>query len=935
MSATLVLIDGNALVHRAFHALPPLTTGKGELVNAVYGFASTLLKVLNEVRPEYVAVAFDRAAPTFRHAEYEAYKAHRPKTPEGLPEQFTRVRQLVEALGIPIFEIDGFEADDVLGTLSRQAEERGLAVLIVTGDTDALQLVSPATKVLTPQRIFSETTIYDEEAVRQRYGLEPRQLIDFKALKGDATDNIPGVPGVGEKTAQKLLQGFGDLDSLYANLDRLPEKQRTLLAANEAIARQSRRLAAIVRDVPLELNLERWQGGRFDRARLVELLRELEFRSLLSRLPGAAAAAGEPLAAPAVPETAQQMELFASESAKGPASVQVAPPPALGNYQVVSTPAALEELAAALGRAPEVAVDVESTSLDAMRAELVGLSFAVEPGRAYYVPVGHTPEAAAETGQLAPEQVFSRLGPLLADRATPMVGHNIKYDLLVLAGAGAELKGIYFDTMLAAYLVEAAQRPLGLKDLAFSRLGLELTPIQELIGRGRNQVTMAQVPVAAAANYAAADADVSLRLREQLEPELRQQGLWQLFVEVEMPLVPVLAKMEQTGIALDVAYLQAMSAELYQRIKELERRIYAEVGHQFNLNSPQQLGSVLFEELGLKGERRTKTGYSTEAAILDRLRGQHPVLDMILEYRQLVKLKSTYVDALPALVNPRTGRVHTSFNQASVSTGRLSSSDPNLQNIPVRTELGRRVRRAFIAGKPGHLLISADYSQVELRILAHITQDERLVSAFAADEDIHAATASELFGVPLGGVTSEMRRFAKTINFGVLYGMREYGLSQRADLSIEDATEYIRRYLSKYKGVQGYIDRTLAQVRREGYVTTLLGRRRQIPEVNSPAYPVRQGAERMAINAPIQGTAADIIKIAMIRLEKALAERGLPDALLLQVHDELVLEVPGERLVEIAILTREVMSEAFPLSVPLKVDVSAGPNWDDMRSLDA
>ena len=933
---TLVLIDGHALVHRAFHALPPLTTGKGELVNAIYGFASTMLKVLNEVKPEYIAVAFDRAAPTFRHVEFEAYKAHRTRAPEGLPEQFARVRQLVEAFGIPIFEVDGFEADDVLGTLARQAEEREVSTLIVTGDTDALQLVSPRTQVLTPQRVFSETTIYDEEAVRQRYGLEPRQLVDFKALKGDPSDNIPGVPGIGERTAQKLLQEHGTLEGIYAHLEQLPEKQRRLLANNEAIARQSQHLATIVRDVPITLDLERCRISGYDRSRVVELLRELEFRSLLPRLPSTVEAAPPEQAATvssAPPAEPRQMEMFAAGEPERRATVQVAPPPALGDYKVVSTSAALDELVRTLATSPEFAVDVESTGLDAMRADLVGLSFSVEPGRAYYVPVGHTPEAAAESGQLPLRQVVDRLGPLLADARHPKVGHNIKFDLLVLAGAGIELDGLAFDTMLAAYLLEAAQRPLGLKDLAFSRLGLELAPIQDLIGRGRSQVTMAEVPVGAATIYACADADASLRLRQQLEPELRQQGLWQLFTDVEMPLVPVLARMERTGVALDVPYLQAMSAELYQRVKELERRIYAEVGHQFNLNSPQQLGSVLFDELGLPSARRTKTGHSTEAAILERLRGAHPVLDMILEYRQLVKLKSTYVDALPALVNPRTGRVHTSFNQAVASTGRLSSSDPNLQNIPVRTELGRRVRRAFIAGEPEHVLLSADYSQVELRILAHITQDERLVGAFAADEDIHAATAAELFGVPLAAVTSEMRRLAKTVNFGVLYGMREYGLSQRADLSMEDATAYINRYLTKYAGVRGYINDTLEQVRREGYVTTLLGRRRPIPEVNSPAYPVRQAAERMAINAPIQGTAADIIKLAMIRLDEALRARGLPNALLLQVHDELLLEVPRTRLAEIAELTRETMASAFPISVPLKVDVSAGPNWDEMEKV--
>lgn len=928
--------------------MPPLTTSKGELVNAVYGFASMLIKVVAEIKPDYLAVAFDRAAPTFRHVEFAAYKAQRPKAPDGLYPQFDRVRELVTAFGIPIFEIDGFEADDVLGTLARQATERNVETLIVTGDTDALQLVGPMVKVLTPKRTFAETMIYDEAAVEERYGLRPDQLIDFKALKGDPSDNIPGVPGIGERTAQRLLQQFKDLDNLYANLDQVPEKTRKLLANNEEVARQSQHLATIVRDVPIDLDLEVCHVTGYDRARVADLFRELEFRSLLPRLPsslaGTQAETAEPAVAPAqapapVPAPASQggvqMDMFGELPATAPVGVVVsAEVPALGDYRLINTEAALDDLVATLAAAPEFAFDVETTGLSPFRSDLVGLSFSTEPGRAYYVPVGHSDTALGGEGQLPLEMVIDRLRLLFEDPSHPKCGHNLKYDVAVLAEQGVEVRGIDFDSVIAAYLLDAGVRSLGLKDLAWSRLGLELTPITNLIGKGRSQTTMAEVPVGSVCNYACADADVALRLKRLLEPELHEQGLWDLFKNVEMPLVPVLARMERAGVALDLAYLQVMSRELYQRVTEIERRIYAEVGHTFNLNSPQQLGTVLFEELGLPSARRTKTGHSTEAAILERLRGTHPVLDMILEYRQLVKLKSTYVDALPVLVNPRTGRVHTSFNQTVAATGRLSSSDPNLQNIPIRTELGRRVRRAFIAGKPDHVLLSADYSQVELRILAHITQDERLVSAFAADEDIHSATAAELFNVPLDSVTSEMRRLAKTINFGVLYGMSEYGLSQRIDLSRQESAEYINRYLGKYEGVRQYIDDTLRRVREVGYVTTLLGRRRSIPEIHSPVYSLRQQAERMAINAPIQGTAADIIKLAMIRLDQALRERGLDRAMTLQVHDELVLEVPASRLEEIAALTCDIMANAFPLSVPLKVDVAAGPNWDEMQSLD-
>ncbi|MHB1415320.1 MAG: DNA polymerase I, partial [Chloroflexota bacterium] len=901
--------------------------------------ASMLIKVLGEVKPGYLAVAFDRAAPTFRHIEYEAYKAQRRGPPEGLYEQFNRVRQLLEAFGIPTYELDGFEADDILGTLARKASEEGVETVIVTGDADALQLVSDHVRVLTPRRTFADTQMFDVAGVQERYGLAPHQLIDYKALKGDPSDNIPGVPGVGDKTAVRLLQEYGDLDNIYAHLDEVKGRVKDLLVTHRDLANQSRHLATIVQDVPVGFDLEACRASGYDRARVAELFRELEFRTLLSRLPSTLD--GEqprpvavPAPEPAAPAEAPQQMSFLGETAPAPAAIgTITVPTALGDYRIVNTEETLSELVRLLRVAPYISLDIETTSLNPRQAALVGFSLAVEPGRAYYIPVGHSPAVCAEQEQLAMEEVVASLKPVLEDPKRPKGGHNIKYDMLVLAEHGVELQGVVFDSMVAAYLLEASSRPLGLKDMAWARLGLELVPITNLIGKGRNQITMAEVPVAAACTYACADADVALRLREQLVPELKEAGLWDLLASVEIPLVPVLARMERVGVALDIPYLKKISDELYQRIKELELRIYAEVGHQFNLNSPQQLGTVLFEELGLPSARRTKTGHSTEAAILERLRGAHPVLDMILEYRQLVKLKSTYVDALPALVDAHTGRVHTSFNQTVASTGRLSSSDPNLQNIPVRTELGRRVRRAFVAEQPDHMLLSADYSQVELRILAHITRDERLLDAFAADEDIHAATAAELFGVPLSGVTSDMRRLAKTVNFGVLYGMSEYGLSQRADLSRQDAAEYIARYLGKYEGVRRYIESTLADARRDGYVSTLLGRRRPIPEVTSSVYGLRQAAERMAINAPIQGTAADIIKLAMIDLDRALRERGEEARMLLQVHDELVLEVPRERLTEYVDLTREMMANAYPLSVPLKVDVSAGPNWDELKDV--
>jgi len=936
-SEMLLLVDGHALVHRAFHAVPPLSTTKGELVNAVYGFALMLLKAINELRPQYVAVAFDKAAPTFRHLEYEEYKAHRPPAPEGLHQQLARVRELTEALSIPIYEIEGWEADDVLGTLARQATERGLSVVIATGDADALQLVGPSVRVMVPLKGFSETTTYDEVGVRQRYGLAPEQIPDYKALKGDPSDNIKGVPGVGDKTAARLLAEFGTVESLLARLDDAPPKLRPLLAEHADEARQSKRLATIVTDVPVQLDLAKCRAGAYDRPRVVGLFRELEFRSLLSRLPDLAPQpplpTGEGIASEVSPRPEPlQMDLFGEIEPAGQAPAAPLSPMAikvgarLGDYRVVDSPAALDDLARELAARPGFVVDVETTDVNPMRAKLVGIAVAVEPGAASYVPVGHR---AGE--QLPLDLVAAKLRPLLADAGRGKYGHNLKYDAIVLDRHGMPLRGLAFDTMVATYLLESSQRALNLKDVAFAKLGVEMTPITDLIGKGKSQITMAEVPIPAVAAYAGADADVTLRLMRRLEPELRQQSdLWRLFEEVEMPLVLVLAAMEEAGVALDCDFLEQMSRDLAGRIGALEAEIYDLAGHRFNVNSTQQLAGVLFQELHLPPSRRTKTGQSTDAETLEALRGAHPIVERILEHRQLVKLKSTYVDALPALINPATGRVHTSFNQTGTTTGRLSSSDPNLQNIPIRTDLGRQVRRAFVVGQPGYCLLGADYSQIELRILAHITRDERLVAAFEADEDIHAATASRLFGVKLRDVTPDQRRMAKTTNFGVIYGISDYGLSQQLGIPRKDAAEFIQSYFAKYPTIRDYLSSAIRQAQEHGYVTTLLGRRRFIPEINVANQAIRNAAERMAINTPIQGTAADVIKVAMVRLHREMQRRGLRSRMILQVHDELVFEGPEEELAELRPLVVEMMEGAYTLSVPLKVDIKTGADWGDL-----
>jgi DNA polymerase-1 len=914
-----VLIDGHALAYRAYYALPPsLTTSKGELTNAVFGFTSMLLNVLRDEKPDYIAVAFD-VGKTFRHEEYKEYKAHRAKMPDELRTQMARIQEIVRALGIPIIEAEGYEADDVLGTLAQKAEKEGLETLIVTGDTDTFQLIDRHTRVLTSRRSFSDTVVYDQRGIEKRYGLQPQQLIDYKALVGDSSDNIPGVRGVGKKTATRLLQRYGSVEEIYAHLDEVKSSRfRNALEKGSESAFLSKFLAAIVTDVPIKLDLEACRAAEFDRDKVMELFRELEFRALVDRLPS------EPGTERARRASPQQLTMF------GEAEEEKAPP---ANYQIVADEEALEKLVAQLSSAAVITLDVETTSTDAMMADLVGIALTDREEEGYYIPVGH--KLGAEE-QLPLEYVLEKVRPVLEDESIAKYAHNGKYDLTVLVRHGVQVEGLSFDTMIAEWLVDPASRNLGLKNLAWARLGVEMTPIADLIGTGKGQITMAQVPIGQAARYACADVDMTHRLVKVLEPELREKQLWSLFTEVEMPLVPVLAEMEMEGVKLDVGYLEQMSDQLHEQLSDLERQIHDLVGHSFNVNSTQQLSDALFIQLGLptQGVQKTKTGhYSTAASVLEKLEGEHPVIKLILEYRELAKLRSTYVDALPQLVNERTGRVHTSYNQTGTVTGRISSSDPNLQNIPIRTELGRQVRRAFVA-EEGSVLLAADYSQVELRVLAHISQDPAMLDAFASGEDIHASTAAFLFDVPLGEVDREMRRVAKSINFGISYGMSGYGMAWRTGLSREEADRFIENYFAKYSQVKVYLDETKRQARELGYVETLLGRRRYFPELRSDSKAhgrVKRAAERMAINAPIQGSAADIIKIAMIRLHRALKERGLKSGMTLQVHDELVLEVPEDELEIVAPLVKSIMEDAFQLDAPLTVDMKVGKNWLEME----
>ena len=945
-SPLLILIDGHALVHRAHHAMrDPLTVqGTGEVVSGVYGFLNMFLRAIEEWKPTHCIVTFDVSAPTFRHEAFKEYKAHRPPTPPELRDQFGRVKQFMEAFNVPVFEMAGFEADDILGTLGAQAEGEHLDTLILTGDSDILQLVSPSVRVLLDSG-RQRANAYDIAKVKERYeGLGPEYVAEIKALEGDKSDNIPGVPRVGRKTAIKLLTEHGSIEGIYEHIDEVkpPGIQRSM-RENEELALHCKMLTTIRRDVPVELNTDAARFGGFERSEVLALMRELEFFSMVNRIPsnGMGGAGGEQLG---------MLDMTADE--RTPAE-----------YIVVDTEAALDAMLSALEASEIVAFDTETTSQTAMLAELVGLSFSNEEGKGWYVPVGHE-----EGQQLERDYVLERLRPMLesgkaglaaddkksalaaSDKRYALAAHNANYDMTVLANYGINVERIAFDTMIAAHLCGRTRTSIGLKPLALSLLHEDMTPIEDLIGRGRNQVTMDKVEIAKAADYAAADADMTYRLVDVFEKELEENNLRVTFDTLEMPLVPVLVKMQRDGVAIDTGALAPMSIEMGEQIDAIRQSMYDTVGHEFNLNSPKQLGDVLFNELYLPPTRKTPSGgFTTNAAALDGLKefldsgnaeGVDPkayqVLDMVLEYRQLSKLKSTYVDALPTLVNPNTGRIHTEFKQTGSDTGRLSSTEPNMQNIPVRTELGRRVRSAFVAeNAPEWTLLGADYSQIELRILAHYSRDEGLMAAFLNGEDIHAATAASVYGVEINDVDAEMRRVAKIMNFGVLYGLSPFGIRQQTGFSAEEGKAFIDTYFTNYPGIRGYIEAIKEQVRERGYVDTLMGRRRRINEVHSSNFHTRAAGERMAVNMPIQGTAADIVKIAMINIQQRMGANKMRSKMILQVHDELIFEVPRDELGHMQAIITELMPTAVPphvgFEVPLEVEMKVGDNWGDME----
>jgi DNA polymerase-1 len=907
---TIMLVDGYGLIFRAYHALTAtMSTSAGEVTNAVYGFASMLLNVLNNQKPQHAIVALEGGR-TFRHDAFEAYKANRAAMPDDLRSQVVRIRQLIDALNIPIEEREGYEADDVIGSLAtRCARDFGLHVVVVTGDTDLLQLVADDVEVVlpgAPPRRFEDLRRFDRAAVIDRYGFGPQYVPDYKALVGDTSDNIPGVPGIGAKTATALITRLGGVEEILKHLDEVtPPRAKAALEANADQAIESKRLATIVRDLDVSCDLDHSTLQNFDRDRVVELFRELEFRTLLNRLP-------EP-----------RTVITAAPKIERPPSSRT----------IVRTLQDLAGLITRIGETGAYAIDVESTSTDPMLARLVGIAIAVSPSGGYYIPVGH-----ADGTQLSLENVRAALTPVLTDPTLEVIAHHAKYDLQVLNRSGFPLENATFDTMIAAYLLNESN--VGLKNLAFTKLGIEMTEISQLIGTGRGQLTMDVVSLEQAGDYACGDVEATFALAELYKPELVAQGQDRLFREIEMPLTPVLVDMERAGIAIDAAYLRELGDEIQGRMRELQRQIDEKAGREINVNSTRQLATLLFEDLKLPSGRKTKTGYSVDQDVLEGLRSEHPIVEQILEIRSLGKLQSTYVESLPLQVNPETGRIHTSFNQTIAATGRLSSINPNLQNIPIRTELGRRVRRAFIADhRPEHrlfdeaTLLSADYSQIELRLMAHVSQEPFLLDAFRAGDDVHRATAALVYGIDPSEVTPNQRRVAKTVNFGLLYGMQAYGLSRDTGLSRAEAQKFIDQYWARLPNVKRYFDETLRFGSSHGYVQTLNGRRRLIPDLQSSNGARRAAAERMAINMPLQGTAADIVKMAMIRLGHRLQETQLRARLLLQVHDELVLEVDRPDLEPTARLVADTMENVYDLTVPLETEVSYGQNWEELVAL--
>ena len=884
----LFLIDGSSYLYRAFFAIGHLSNSKGLPTNATYGFTQMLLKVLKDHRPDYLAVIFDSKAPTFRSEIYKEYKANRPAMPDGLTPQIPYVKKIIDGYQIALLEMDGYEADDLIGTVAKRMQSE-VDVVVITGDKDILQLVNDRIQVYDTMK----EKRFGVEEVIQRFGVSPEQVVEVMGLAGDSIDNIPGVPGIGEKTAIQLIKAYGSIENLLAHVEEIPQKKlKENLRTHGGLARLSRQLATIHTDVPIRYGLKDFYLSPPDLKRLKEIFKELEFNRLLKELLD-----------------------------------QKVPPPSGRDYRLITDRNQLLALLEDLRKNAIFSIDLETTSPYPVWADLVGISLSFAPHQAFYIPLAHQDKGKDQ--QLPLLWTLEQLKPLLEDKRVKKVGQNIKYDWIVLKRYGIDLQGIEGDTMIASYLLNPTKHNHNLSEIAQEYLDRSVTDYKEVVGTGMKAVTFDQIGLEKARDYSCEDADVTLQLSQLLFPKLKDEGFKDLFDRVEMPLVIVLAKMEMNGVKIDPDLLREYSKEIETQLQQKMDRIYALAGEVFNINSSQQLGKILFDKLKLPIVKKTKTGASTDMDVLTKLSLHHDLPLEILSYRNLNKLKSTYVDALPKLIHPKTGRVHTSYNQTVTATGRLSSSDPNLQNIPIRTEEGNRIRHAFIPEK-GWLLVSADYSQIELRILAHLSGDETLVKAFQNDEDIHARTASEVFEVAIEKVTSSMRREAKVINFGIIYGMSAYGLSQQLGIEPKIAQNYIDGYFKKYTGVQTYIEKSLQEARQNGYAMTLLHRRRYLPDIDSPTVVVRQAAERMAVNTPLQGTAADMIKVAMIHIQNQIEEFGFSTKMIMQVHDELVFEVPEEELQKATPMIQKEMETVMDLSVPLRISISSGKNWAEL-----
>ncbi len=881
----LYLIDATATIHRAYHAIRGLSTSAGLPTNAIFGFARMLIKLLQDWSPEYIALCFDSKGKTFRHEMYPDYKATRPPMPEDMRVQLSYIREVSEGFRLPVIELPGYEADDLIGTLASRAEKAGFSVVMVTGDKDFIQLVTDAVSIWDPMK----DKVTNLEEVRKTFELDPGQIIDVMGFSGDTSDNVPGVPGIGPKTALSLIQTFGSMAQVYERIDEVSSKSvRQKLSEHKDQAFLSRSLVTIHTDVPLSVHLEDFKANSPDTAALAKLFKTLEFRQLQQDYP--------------VPADLTRK-----------------------HYAAVMTLEELDQLVSNLSGARIISLDTETTSKDPMKAELVGLSFSVTAGEAFYIPVGHAyPEAPA---QLDIELVLNAIKPILENPAIPKLGQNIKYDAIVLARNGVDLQGVVFDDMIASYLINPSLRAHSLDQIALDHLNHKTITFQEVTGKGAH-AGFQMVPIESATPYACEDADIALMAREVLLPELESLDLMNLLESVEIPLIGVLMRMEMAGVCVDCDRLRLLSKSFESQISDMEIRIYAAAGETFNIQSHQQLGQILFEKLKLPTQKKTKkkTGYSTDVEVLTQLAIHHELPDLVLRHRTLSKLKSTYTDALLDLVHPETGRIHTSYNQTVTATGRLSSSDPNLQNIPIRTEEGRQIRSAFIP-QEGWVMVSADYSQIELRILAHCSEDPLLIDAFIKDEDIHSRTASEVFGGLPNMMTPELRRQAKIINFGILYGMGAFSLSRELGISQKMAKAYIDQYFKRYRGVRDYTEQTIDIARQTRKTSTLLGRIRLLPDINSQNSNVRSFAERIAVNTPIQGTAADLIKLAMIQIDADFREKGFQSAMLMTVHDELVFEVPEQELKTVTTRIRDIMEDVWQLKVPLKVNIASGKNW--------